>query len=158
MFPFFWQGVSRKILVEFELLEDGILPHKGTENSAGYDLFAHEERVIAPGKMCLVSLGFKCAIPKGYYGQLKPRSGLALRNELSVDAGVIDSNYRGIVYILLVNDSNDKEFFLCEKGTRVGQIIFHKYENCHFKVVNKLSNTKRGLGGFGSTGLWKQSV
>ena len=105
----------------------------------------------------MVSLGFKCAIPKGYYGQLKPRSGLALRNELSVDAGVIASDYRDIVCILLVNDS-DKEFFECKKGMRVGQIISIKCENCHFKIVNKLSKTKGGLGGFGSTGLWTHSV
>ena len=144
-------------MVEFELLEDDKLPQKGTENSAGYDVFSYEERVIAPGKRCLVSLGFKCAILKGYYGQLKPRSGLALRNELSVDAGVIDSDYRGIKHILLVN-SSDREFFICKKGMRVGQIIFIKCEDCHFKIVNKLSETKRGLGSFGSTGFWRQSV
>ena len=144
-------------MVEFELLEDGKLPQKGKENLAGYDVFSYEERMIAPGKRCLVSLGFKCAIPKGYYGQLKPRSGLALRNELSVDAGVIDIDYRGIVHILLVN-SSDREFFICKKGMRVGQITFIKCEDRHFKILNELSETKRGLGGFGSTGLWKQSV
>ena len=80
-----------------------------------------------------------------------------MRNELSVDAGVIDSDYRGIKHILLVN-SSDREFFICKKGMRVGQIIFIKCEDCHFKIVNKLNETKRGLGGFGSTGFWKQSV
>ena len=113
--------------------------------------------MIAPGKRSLVSLGFKCAILKGYYGQLEPRSGLALKNELNVDAGVIDSDYRGIMHILLVN-SSDREFFICKKGMRVGQIIFINCEDCHFKIVNKLSETKRGLGGLGSAGLWKQSV
>lgn len=124
---------------------------------AGYDAFAHEERVIAPGNRCLVSLGLKCSIPNGYYGQLKPRSGLALRNQLSVDAGVIDSDYRGIVKILLVN-SSDKESFVCQKGMKVGQIIFIKCEDCHFKTVKKLKKTKRGSGGFGLTGLqWLSS-
>ena len=146
------------IYIEFELLdEDAKLPKKGTEYSAGYDVFAHEDRVITPGKRSLVSLGFKCAIPKGYYGQLKPRSGLALKNGISVDADLIDSDYRGVVYILLVNDSHN-EFFMCEKGMTVGQIVFLKYEECCFKIVNKLSKTKRDTSGFGSTGLWMQSI
>ena len=145
-------------MVEFELLEDGKLPQNGTANSAGYDVFACEQRVIAPGSNGLVSLGFKCVIPKGYYGQLKPRSGLALRKQLTVDAGVIDSDYRGIVSILLANNSST-EFFICEKGMRIGQMIILKCEDCHFKTVKKLSETKRGSGGFGSTGLlWISSM
>lgn len=96
----------------------------------------------------MVSLEFKCAIQNGYYGQLKARSGLAVRNELSVDAGTIDSGYRGVMQILLVNDS-DKNFFVCQKDMRIGQIIFRKCESPEFKIVNKLSNTKRGVSGFG---------
>ena len=97
-------------------------------------------------------LGFKCTIPHDYYSQLKTRSGFALRNELSVNAGVVDFDYRGVVNILLVNNS-DKEFFSCEKGMRIGQSIISKCENCNFKAVSKLNKTKRGLGGFGSTGI-----
>ena len=83
---------------------------KSTEGAAGYDVFAYEDRVIMPGKRSVVPLGFWCAIEKGYYGELKIRSDIALRNEVTVDAGIIDSNYRGHVKILLVNHS-DKKFF-----------------------------------------------
>lgn len=107
------------------LLKDARLPKKATEQSAGYDVFSYEERLITPGKRAAISLGFKCAIPPGYYGQLKPRSGLAWRNELSVDAGVIDSDYRGVVKYLLVNYS-EKDFFSCEKGMRIGELIIKK--------------------------------
>ena len=140
--------------IEFELLKDGKLPKKGTAQSAGYDVFAYTDFVIAPGNRASISLGFKCAIPFGFYGQLKPRSGFALKNQVTVDAGVIDADYRGVVHILLVNHS-EKDFFCCDKGVRVGQIIFKKYENnCNFKVVEKLStNTDRGSGSFGSTGF-----
>ena len=115
-------------------MEAGKLPQKGTPNSARYDVFSYKHRIITPGSNGLVSLGFKCAIPKGYYGQLKSRSGLALRKQLTVDAGVIDSDYRGIVSILLANNSGT-EFFICEKGMRVGQMIILKCEDCHFKAV-----------------------
>ena len=72
---------------------------------------------------------------EGYYGQLKPRSGLALRNEISVDAGVFDPGYTGVVYILLVNHS-DKEFFVCQKGMRIGQIIFFKCQTSSNVSIN----------------------
>ena len=77
-----------------------------------------------------------------------------MKNQVTVDAGVIDADYRGVVHILLVNHS-EKDFFCCDKGVRVGQIIFKKCENnCHFEVVEKLStNTDRGSGSFGSTSL-----
>ena len=74
-----------------------------------------------------------------------------------MDAGVIDSDYRGIVSILLTNNSGT-EFFICEKGMRVGQMIILKCEDCRFKAVKNLSETKRGSGGFGSTGLWISSI
>ena len=140
--------------IEFELLEDGKLPKKATTHSAGYDVSSYTDFVIASGNRASVSLGFKCAIPFGFYGQLKPRSGFALKKQVTVDAGVIDADYRGVVHILLVNHS-EKEFFCCQKGVRVGQIIFKKCEsNCNFKVVKKLSaETDRGSGSFGSTGF-----
>ena len=152
-FIFFVHGVSRKILVEIELLEDGKKPKPATEYSTGFDVYAYEDFVLAPGRRCSISLDFKCAIPKGYYGQFKPRSGLVLWNHVTCDAGTNDSDYRDIVYILLVNHS-DREFFTCEKGMRIGQMIFRKCESPEFRIVNKLSETKRSTGGFGSTGQW----
>ena len=155
LFIFFsTEGVSRKIVVEIVLLDEGKVPKQATEFSAGFDVYAYEDAVLAPGRRCSISLGFKCTIPKGYYGQLKPRSGLALWNHVTVDAGTVDSDYRGIVYILLVNHY-DREHFVCEKGIRIGQMIFRKCESPEFRIVNKLSETNRNTGGFGSTGLWK---
>ena len=154
LFIFFsTQGVSSKILVEIVLLDKGKAPKQATEFSAGFDMYAYEDAVLLPGR-CSISLGFKCAIPKAYYGQLKRRSGLALWNHVTVDAGTVDSDYRGIVYILLVNHS-DRGHFVCEKGMRIGQMIFCKCESPEFRIVNKLSETKRNTGGFGYTGLWK---
>lgn len=138
--------------VKFDVMIGGKIPQKSTEGAAGYDVFAYEDRVIMPGKRSVVPLGFWCAIEKGYYGELKIRSGIALRNEVTVDAGIIDSDYRGHVKILLVNHS-DKEFFCVSKGYRVGQMIFKKCEEPEFEVTDKLDMTERGECGFGSTGL-----
>ena len=104
------------------------------------------------GKRGVVPLGFRCAIQKEYYGQLKIRSGIALRNEVTVDAGTVDSDYRGPVKILLVNHS-DKEFFVVSNGYKIGQMIFSKHEEPEFVITDKLDRTERGEGGFGSTGL-----
>ena len=139
--------------VKFDVMIGGKIPQKSTEGAAGFDVFAYEDRVIMRGKRGLVPLGFRCAIDKGYYGQLKVRSGIALRNEVTVDAGAIDSDYRGQVKILLVNHS-DRELFVISNGQKIGQIIFLKCEEPEFVLTDKLDNTERGVGGFGSTGLF----
>ena len=146
------KGVPKKMHVEFDLLPGGKILQKSTEGAAGYDVFAYEDRVIMPGKRGVVPLGFWCTIQKGYYGQLKIRSGIALRNGVTVDAGTIDSDYRGPVKILSVNHS-DKEFFVVSEGYKTGQMIFSKHEEPEFVITDKLDRTERGEGGFGSTGL-----
>ena len=134
------------------------IPTRSTEGAAGYDVFAYEDRVIMPGKRSLVSLGFRLAIEKGFYGQLHPRSSFALRNETTVDASVIDSDYRGIVKILFVNHS-DKDFFVIANGCKIGQMIFRKCDEVEFEVTDKLDVTERGEGEFGSTGFFlKQNL
>ena len=105
-----------------------------------------------PGKRSVVPLGFQCAIEKGYYDELKIRSSIALRNEVTVDAETIDSDYRGHVKILLVNHS-DKEFFGVSKRYKVGQMIFKKCKEPKFEVTDKLDMTEHGECSFGSTGL-----
>ena len=139
--------------VKFDVMIGSKIPQKSTEGAAGFDVFVYEDRVIMPGKRGLVPLGFRCAIDKGYYGQLKVRSSIALRNEVTVDAGAIDSDYRGQVKILLVNHS-DRKIFVISIGQKIGHIIFLKCEEPEFVLTDKLDNTERGVGGFGSTGLF----
>ena len=146
------KDIPKKMRVEFDLLPGGKIPQKSTEGAAGYDVFTYEDRVIIPGKRGVFPLGFQCAIEKGYYGQLKIRSGIALRNEVTVDAGTIDSDYRGPVKILSVNHS-DKEFFVVFEGYKIGQMIFSKHEEPEFVITDKLDKTGRGEGDFDSTGL-----
>ena len=100
----------------------------------------------------LVSTGIKILIPKGFYGQIFPRSGLALMNGIMAFNGTIDSGYLGIVYVLLFNFlTND---FLAEKGNRIAQIIFRRCENVSFlKVENLTFHSERDVKGFGSSGL-----
>ena len=146
------KDIPKKMRVEFDLLPGGKIPPKSTEGAAGCDVFTYEDRVIIPGKRGVFPLGFQCAIEKGYYGQLKIRSGIALRNEVTVDAGTIDSDYRGPVKILSVNHS-DKEFFVVFEGYKIGQMIFSKHEEPEFVITDKLDKTGRGEGDFDSTGL-----
>ena len=139
--------------VKISPLPGSKIPIRSTEGAAGYDVFAYEDRVIMPGKRSLVSLGFRLAIEKGFYGQLYPKSSFALRHETIVDAGVIDSDYRGIVKILLVNHS-DKDFFVIANGCKIGQMIFRKCEEAEFEVTDKLDVTERGEGGFAPIGFF----
>ena len=146
------KGVPKKMRVEFDQLPGGKISQKRAEGAAGYDVFTYEDRVIIPGKRGVFPLGFQCAIQKGYYGQLKIRSGIALRNEVTVDAGTIDPDYRGPVKMLSVNHS-DKEFFVVSEGYKTGQMIFSKHEEPEFVITDKLDKTGRGEGDFDSTGL-----
>ena len=125
---------------------------KAYPNSAGYDLFAHESIRVMSNSRGLVSTGFKISIPKGFYGQIFPRSGMALINGVMTFNGTIDSGYLGIVYVLLFNFSTND--FLVEKGNRIAQIIFKRCENLSFLEVENLTfDSERGVKGFGSSGL-----
>ena len=90
-------------------------------------------------------------IPNGYYGEICPRSGLAVRNSILAFNGTIDSGYLGIIYVLLFNLS-DKEYFI-KKGDRIAQIIFKKFENVSFSFCELTFDTDRGVKGFGSSGV-----
>ena len=121
-------------------------------NSAGYDLFADESIRVISNSRGLVSTGIKISIPKGFYGQIFPRSGLALMNGVIAFNGTIDSGYLGIVYVLLFNFSTND--FLVEKGNHIAQIIFKRCENvCFLEVENLTFDSERGIKGFGSSGL-----
>ena len=131
------------------------LPQYQTEHSAGVDLYAavDKETVIEAGTWRLVPTGISVAIPEGYEGQVRPRSGLALRNGMGLlnAPGTIDADYRGEVSIILFNFS-DKPFII-HRGDRIAQLVFAKVEKARFVQVDALTDTTRGAGGFGHTGV-----
>ena len=135
------------------------LPKYQTEGSAGIDLPAAIEgsATIDPGARLLIPTGFAFSIPRTYEGQIRPRSGLALKHGITVlnSPGTIDSDYRGEVSVLLINHGNETFFF--ERGDRIAQLIFTKVEQVKFKEVEALDKSDRGIGGYGSTGLSKIS-
>jgi dUTP pyrophosphatase len=124
-------------------------PTKGSEYSAGYDLYSSEEFTLMPMNRKLFKTGLSIAIPNGLYGRIAPRSGLAFKDGIDVLAGVIDEDYRGEIGVLLIN------FGLTEKqikvGDKIAQIIFEFYNQVEFELVDELQTTQRGEGGFGST-------
>jgi dUTP pyrophosphatase len=108
---------------------------------------------IAPGGRALIPTGLKMALPSGYEGMVRPRSGLALKHGITVlnTPGTIDSDYRGDVGVVLINHG-DKTFTV-NQGDRIAQLIINKVEQVEFEVVNELDDTARGAGGFGSTNV-----
>ena len=134
---------------------DNQLPAYETVNSAGMDLRAYLPEgaiVIKPLQRVLVPTGLFMEIPEGYEGQVRPRSGLAIKNGITVlnTPGTIDADYRGEVKIILINLSDTD--FTINSGDRIAQIIFAKCEQMEVVNVETLSETERGAGGFGHTG------
>ena len=129
-----------------------MLPVKGSAFAAGYDLHALEGAKIPARGKALIGTGLAFAIPDGNYGRIAPRSGLAAKHMIDVGAGVIDSDYRGEVKVLLFNLS-DVDFEI-KAEERVAQLIIEKYTPTMIQEVEgKLDETVRGEGGFGSTGV-----
>lgn len=137
------------------------LPTYSTEYSAGMDLRANlkdeegNDKVISivPGERVLIPTGLYLSIPYGYEGQIRPRSGLAIKYGITVlnTPGTIDADYRGEICVCLINHS--KHSFKLHHGDRIAQIIFSKVEQAILVEVSELINTKRGTGGFGHTGI-----
>jgi dUTP pyrophosphatase len=127
-------------------------PLYATPGSAGCDLIASEEVTLAPGKWAAVCTGLYLEIPRGYVAQVCPRSGLALKHGVSVlnAPGIIDSDYRGEVKVLLVN--HDSLRYTVKKGDRIAQLVFMPVVQAQLRLISQLSETERGAGGFGSTG------
>ncbi|MBA3064259.1 dUTP diphosphatase [Candidatus Woesearchaeota archaeon] len=136
-----------------KIKESAILPHYAHDGDAGVDLYSTEDYVLKPGQRVLVSTGLSMAILKGYEGQIRPKSGLALNHGISVcnSPGTIDSGYRGEMGVIAIN--HGAEEFKIGKGTKIAQMIFNKVEKAEFEEVEEIDNTKRGEKGFGSTGL-----
>ncbi|KAM7224273.1 putative deoxyuridine 5-triphosphate nucleotidohydrolase [Rhypophila decipiens] len=126
------------------------IPTRGSADAAGYDLSAAHETTIPARGRGLVDTDLKISVPAGAYGRIAPRSGLAVKNGIQTGAGVIDADYRGPVKVLLFNHS-DEDFQVTE-GQRIAQLILERIYNPEVVVVEKLEESVRGAGGFGSTG------
>lgn len=132
-----------------------LLPQYQTEHAAGVDLSADidENIEIKPLERKLIGTGLYIEIPEGYEAQIRPRSGLAAKSGITVinTPGTIDSDYRGEIKVCLVNISND--IYIVKQGDRIAQMIFARFEKADFIVTEKLSETTRGEGGYGHTGI-----
>ena len=122
-------------------------------SASGADIFSCEDLLIGPGEIKLVSTGFSMAIPEGFEGQIRPRTGLAFKHGISVlnTPGTIDSDYRGEVKIILINLG--KKDFTVKQGDRIAQLIITEVARASFLIVEELDETQRNEGGFGHTGL-----
>ncbi len=143
----------KKLGVKVKILNtDAVIPKYQTEEAAGFDLHSVDEKTIKAGERDVVKTGLAVALPKGYELQVRPRSGLALKNGITVlnTPGTVDSDYRGELMVILLNTS--KEDFAIKKGDRIAQAIIKEILQADFAVVDELDSTERGSGGFGSTG------
>lgn len=131
------------------------LPSYETISSAGMDLRAHLETpiILHPMERSIIPTGLSIALPQGYEAQVRPRSGLAAKFGISVlnAPGTIDADYRGDIGVILVNLS--QESFEIKNGDRIAQMVIAQYAHTKWEEVNVLDETKRGSGGFGSTGI-----
>jgi len=131
------------------------LPHYETEASAGLDLRASmsESRVLKPLERSVVGTGLFIELPMGYEAQVRPRSGLAAKKGVTVlnAPGTIDADYRGEIGVILINLSHEN--FTIHNGERIAQLVIAKHERASWISVQELTETKRGEGGFGSTGV-----
>jgi dUTP pyrophosphatase len=135
-----------------KLHPDAIVPKYQTAGAAGVDLCSVEDVTIGEGDKALVATGLSMAIPQGWEGQVRPRSGLAAKSALTVlnTPGTIDSDYRGEVKVILINHGHG--VFHVRKGDRIAQMVFAPVAQAEFTEVETLESTDRGAGGFGSTG------
>ena len=129
------------------------MPTRG-EGDVGYDLYAVDSGVIpSDGSVVTVGTGLRMMIPEGYYGRIAPRSGLAVKSNVAVAAGVVDPGYRGVVKVALYLTSSVKGDVAYSKGDRVAQMIFEKCWTPTLIEADELDETRRGSRGFGSSGV-----
>jgi dUTP pyrophosphatase len=141
--------------VEILVLTDKMVPEYASAESAGADIRANltEPLIIPPGTSALIPTGLRFEIPPGYEIQIRPRSGLALKNQITVlnTPGTIDSDYRGEIKVILIN--HGKEPFEVVPEMRIAQAVVAPTIRAHFISVSDLAESVRGSGGFGSTGV-----
>jgi dUTP pyrophosphatase len=141
------------IKIKIKLADGAKMPDYAHKGDSGMDLYSFEDFVLQPMERKLARTGVMLEIPTGYEAQVRPKSGLAINHGIShVNCiGTIDSGYRGEVKVSLINLSSVP--YHIEKGKKIGQMVFAKVEEVHLEQASELSETSRGSGGFGSTGL-----
>lgn len=130
---------------------EATLPHRATDGSAGYDLCAAVDCSVEGGGRLAIATELSVAVPSGHYGRIAPRSGLAMKQGINVGAGVLDSDYRGKVGVILFNHSDIT--FEVKAGDRIAQLILERISTPKVVEVDEMEATERGTGGFGSTGV-----
>lgn len=137
--------------VKFKMLSaTTLIPERASSGAAGYDIYTDQSGFIIGGGRLTVSTGWAMEMPIGYYAEIRPRSGLAVKHGIDTLAGVIDSDYRGEVKVALVNHSDST--FIIKSGDRIAQLVFRKHETPNIMLVDELGDSVRGADGFGSTG------
>lgn len=136
-----------------KLVPEATIPTRGTPVAAGLDLYAIADQCVPPGQCVAVTTGLAIELPPGYEGQVRPRSGLAMKWGVTVlnSPGTIDEDYRGEVKVLLVNHRSTGDFWVM-KGDRIAQLVISPVVLMDAVEVEELGSTDRGAGGFGSTG------
>lgn len=140
--------------IKIKILDRSIpLPRYAHDGDAGLDLYSSINCELRPFERKKIPTGIKISIPQGYAGFIQPRSGLAIKNGISIvnTPGLIDSGYRGEVCAILIN-LDPKNVFIIKKGDKICQLVIHKVEEVNLEIVEDLDKTSRGEGGFGSTG------
>lgn len=129
------------------------MPEYAHEGDGGCDIRSVVDRVILPGERSVIPSGLAVAIPEGYAGFIQPRSGLAAKSGITVlnTPGLIDSHYRGEIKVILLNTDTSLPFTV-SRGDKICQLVIQKVEHAVFREVTELDSTRRGEGGFGSTG------
>ncbi len=147
-------GTQQDLPVQILMLDDGLEPPAyATDGDAGADLRTAVDLVLAPGERALVPTGVAMALPSGYVGLVHPRSGLAARHGLTIvnAPGTVDAGYRGEIKVCLLNTDRHEPVRLA-RGDRIAQLVIQRVERAAFAVVDRLPDSARGTGGFGSTG------
>ena len=144
-----------KKIVKFKKLHpDAIIPDYAHPGDAGMDLYSIQEDIIEPLSWKLIPTGLACELPEGTEGQVRSKSGIALKNGVFVlnTPGTVDENYRGEIGVILYN-LNTKASFEIKKGQKIAQYVINQVEYVETQEISELSDSNRGQGGFGSTGL-----
>ncbi|MGI6539007.1 MAG: dUTP diphosphatase [Caldicoprobacterales bacterium] len=132
---------------------NAILPEYAHPGDAGLDLFSIEEAVLSPGDSKLIRTGIKIELPKGTEAQIRPRSGLALKHQITIlnTPGTVDEGYRGEIGVIIIN--HGKADFQVKKGMKIAQMVIKPVLHVEIEEVSRLTNSQRGEGGFGSSGI-----
>lgn len=140
-----------------KLHPDAVIPQYASEGASGFDLVAVEDVEVWPGETVKVRTGLAFEIPEGYELQIRPRSGISTKTKIRIpnSPGTVDADYRGEVLVLIENttDETTNALFQIRKGDRIAQGVIVPVVRAEFEEVEELSETKRGSGGFGSTGV-----